>query len=411
MAATNKQTKDDMVEKTVSNKVAQGQNDVSCPSKDDGISAVNSLQQTMSLMLEKLNHISLQNEEIRKAVFDKGGVNERLDTAEENIEQNMSQIIELKNENTALRKELGLVKGILIKVEQKLENHDRSILDHTTRSMQDNLLFFNMPETEDEDLILVIHRFLKEKLAYDEGNLPEIINIHRIQGPPNQNKPIVCRFLRQKDKSHILKSMRERFPNAGKNDIRVASQLPEEVREKRRTLYEMQKKYKENNTETKIIKDKLVFTGSGTVYRPKLTAPKLQDLFEPTEVVDHTQLVSVGDRHTENGTGFQAVCGAISSLAGAKNLSKSIMSDPNFASALHCVVAYRYLDHNNIIRQGFDDDGDIGMGRRALQAIKDAELNNIIVLLCRFGNAKIGQRRFNLAQEAISSAVSKYMNK
>lgn len=61
---------------------------------------------------------------------------------------------------------------------------------------------------------------------------------------------------------HILKQKR--------SFLRMSNQLPEETREKRKQMQELQQKYTDRNIETKLNGDKLIFTKRGNIYRDKV---------------------------------------------------------------------------------------------------------------------------------------------
>ena len=72
------------------------------------------------------------------------------------------------------------------------------------------------------------------------------------------------------------------------------SHQPEEVREKRKKLYEIHKNYSAKNIETIIKGDKLVFTKSGNIYRDKLDQRPTADEVISGEKIKTT--VSSGQR-------------------------------------------------------------------------------------------------------------------
>lgn len=81
-------------------------------------------------------------------------------------------------------------------------------------------------------------------------------------------RPILIQFADKQSKDTVMKNIKVLKEN--KSSIRVAQQLPEEMREKRKQLYNIQQKYAERNIDTRIKGDKLVFTKSNSVYRDKL---------------------------------------------------------------------------------------------------------------------------------------------
>ena len=73
--------------------------------------------------------------------------------------------------------------------------------------MQCNLLFYNLPESEQEDPFTIIREVLNEKMGIDENGDIEIEWAHRLGRKREDGKPraIVAKFLRYQDKEHIRK--------------------------------------------------------------------------------------------------------------------------------------------------------------------------------------------------------------
>ena len=69
---------------------------------------------------------------------------------EDSMKYMNESIMELKNENDELRKRLKITGGRLTRVEKKLDDANEKILDLTTRSMRDNLIFKNVEEKHNE---------------------------------------------------------------------------------------------------------------------------------------------------------------------------------------------------------------------------------------------------------------------
>nr|XP_034322644.1 protein IMPACT homolog [Crassostrea gigas] len=152
-----------------------------------------------------------------------------------------------------------------------------------------------------------------------------------------------------------------------KSPIRIASHQPEELREKRRKLFDIQQKYAAKNVDTKIKGDKLVFTKSGNIYRDKLGQRLSAD-----EVISGEEIKS-----------------PISAVS----------------SASHNVFAYRFKSNDGTIHEGADDDGEHGAGRALLRSLVDNEHLNVTVVVSRWYGSKIGARRFVHIKDVGLSAV------
>ena len=122
------------------------------------------------------------------------------------------------------------------------------IVDLQARSMRDNLLFFNIPETAEENKTKIIHDLLEQKLQIEDArNSIKIDRSHRIgrKREVNQNpRPIVVKFNYRQDRENVRR-------NASKlkgTRIGISEQFPEEIES-------------EDGKQAIIVKDKLIIDG------------------------------------------------------------------------------------------------------------------------------------------------------
>lgn len=85
----------------------------------------------------------------------------------------------LKNKN--LRREVDLLKAIVIKIDRKVSKQDSEIIDLKSRSMRDNIPLHRFKESPYENLMLDIPSAIKKVHGADLM----FVRIHRI-GPPRR---------------------------------------------------------------------------------------------------------------------------------------------------------------------------------------------------------------------------------
>lgn len=135
----------------------------------------------------------------------------------------------------------------------------QDLVDLRARSMWCNLLFYNLPESEQEDPFTIIREVLSEKMGIDENGDIEIERAHHLGRKREDGKPraIVAKFFRYQDKEHIRKSA---HLLKGTN-IGIAEQFPKEIADARKVLYPVLKKAKKDGHRALLIKDKLFING------------------------------------------------------------------------------------------------------------------------------------------------------
>ena len=133
------------------------------------------------------------------------------------------------------QKQLEKTQVEMNKIMQANDQMKADILDLKSRSMRGNLLFFNIPESQDEDCAAFVTNFCKEKLHIENAETIRLDRAHRIgKRQPNKTRPIVVKFNFHQDKENVRKQAKQL---KGTN-IGISEQFPREVNEKRKILFQ-----------------------------------------------------------------------------------------------------------------------------------------------------------------------------
>jgi hypothetical protein len=95
--------------------------------------------------------------------------------------------------------------------EEDKDNIQEKLIDLEARSMRDNLIFYGIAETQDENCETLVGTFITETLELAEMKNTRLDRAHRL-GPPNDKKtrPIVAKFHYYQDREKIrMKSYEE----------------------------------------------------------------------------------------------------------------------------------------------------------------------------------------------------------
>ena len=161
--------------------------------------------------LEKLDSIETDMKEIKTS-----------------LEYAHAEIEDLKKENEIL------MKANQVKAVERIENLERTentlrekVIDLQARSMRDNLLFFNMPESNEEDTTEMIHKLLETKMGMEDARTKvKIDRSHRIGRKREENhkpRPIVVKFNYHQDREFVrLNARKLKGTNIG-----VSEQFPQ----------------------------------------------------------------------------------------------------------------------------------------------------------------------------------------
>ena len=126
--------------------------------------------------------------------------------------------------------------------------------------MKQTLMFFGLPESENENTEHVLHDFMKTKLPSIKDNLPmRFERAHRYGGSKkSQPRPIVCRFSFFKDRELVRNSSKD----LRHTDFSIKEQLPREVLNRRRILHKKFQEARQQNRHATLHRDILVIDGT-----------------------------------------------------------------------------------------------------------------------------------------------------
>jgi hypothetical protein len=196
---------------------------------NDQDQAIKNIEENTQIMTDKYNEILIEkkHEESKIVMLEK-------------------EIQKLKIENKALR-------------DNETKHHD-TILDLQCRSMQYNLLFFGIAETElnhdeYEDTEAVLKTFLQEDMQIDID--VELQNVHRLGKRKKDQinpRPIIAKFKNNKERDLVKYSAPETLQGTRYG---IKEQFPREIEDRRKPLYKEMKAAKERGSEVKLVRDKL----------------------------------------------------------------------------------------------------------------------------------------------------------
>ena len=401
--------------KSVSDKEdgAVPQTDESTVSDNLVLSMLTTMQTTMNTILESVNDNQKRYDQLYQDIKGPEGINECLSEVQEASGKNSDSISKLEKENEQLRKEVQVLKGVVIHLAQKQDRTDAAVLDLQGRSMKPNILIHGYPETEEEKLYTDIPRKIDEKLGVK--NI-KFIEIHRIGSkekkviPGQEPRPrIIAAHLSDPGrKSEILDAAKE----LDDEEFRVTNQYPDEVRDRRSRLYAVKAKLeaKQPPTRSDLKYDKLVFK-NGSIHREKVELPSAESLLSVSsddKLLDKLKQIKLtkGEEYTEKRNFFVSHAAKTESLNAIKNFSTKVLYETGVNSATSNVLVYRYTDSKDEIHEGWINDHEFGAGQSILRMMKENGYMNCSVVMSRWLGDHLGYKRFNVFQNNAKSALS-----
>ena len=129
--------------------------------------------------------------------------------------------------------------------EDKIKELEDKLLYQEVYNRRENLRFFGVPEstTGAENTFEVMRKFLKEEMDLENAEDIEFQRAHRIgKKKMGETRPVIVRFLRFPERELVFRKAREL---EGDTDVKVYSDLPKEISERRKKQWPRLKKARE----------------------------------------------------------------------------------------------------------------------------------------------------------------------
>ncbi|KAJ8316062.1 hypothetical protein KUTeg_006076 [Tegillarca granosa] len=132
------------------------------------------------------------------------GVEYRIQCLSDESDRNSAVVSQLKAQNKLLLAEMEIMKGYVIRVEQRVYSQQNQITDLTSRGMRENLIINGMKDSK-----IKLNKFIVKSLGITESKIM-IDRIHRFgQKSKGNPRPIVAKFHDYSEKELILEKARE----------------------------------------------------------------------------------------------------------------------------------------------------------------------------------------------------------
>ena len=164
---------------------------------------MNGIQESLNLILQKMDSSSTQYETLNKKINGKGGINDEIAELQEGLGTSTTEVTDLQRIVTNQQREISTLKYLVIHLSNKVELQENQLSDLGTRSMGDNIIVHNLVEDESENLETEVNKFITQELK-----LPKVKfdRIHRsgATGPQSKRPRIIVAHLSDPSRKEVL---------------------------------------------------------------------------------------------------------------------------------------------------------------------------------------------------------------
>ena len=366
-------------------------------------------------MTQKVDTLDAEHKSLSDEIRGDSGLKRHLSELQEQSGSQEDRMRHLEEENAKLKRELTVLKNIVIHTNHRVTHNETQITDLKIRSMSANILIHGIKEKQGENLNDDISQLFNDELGLTDIKFS---SIHRMGSKPSaeikphqgvkQKNPkpriIVARLANPEKKSDII----TKALNSDVN-FRVTNQHPEELRDARSRLYHVKSEYDEKEIDCEIKGSKLVLKDSGAIYREKVTLPSPEVLLTATDPQVKSQLDKIdvyqGDTFRDKGNHIVSFSSKVNSFKEVKNFSLKVLASEQAIPANSNVLVYSFLDTNGSVHEGWVNDREFGAGLDILKSAKEQEYQNYAVILSRKLGDHLGFKRHQVFQDNALSAI------
>lgn len=364
----------------------------------------NCQQETMNIMLQKIDVICEKHDSLHKEVHGEGGLKQQVNELQENLGNQMDSVDELRQENALLKKELNIMRNILIHTTQRVDRNESQIVNLKSKSLSANILIHDVDETEDENLSTKVSQLFSTNLSINNAKFSAI---YRMGDTPQTNKPrIICAVLANPEIKGKLISAAQSDSDLG---FKITSQFPEEVRDLRSRLYQVRESLQAKEIATKMKGDRLVYKDSGAIYREKIALPNANQLLSAAEPSTAKKLdefhTVTGDVYRHKGNIIVTQAANVQSYKDINLFSMKVLSRDNALPATSNTLVYSFVDNDGEVHDGYCNDREFGAGQCILRKMNENGYSNKAIIMSRKVGEHLGTKRFSVFQDNVLKAL------
>ena len=334
------------------------------------------------------------------------GLENRVAIMEDQIDNDGSDIAQLKATVGQLVSANKTLSGRLLRAESVIQRQQDQIIDLKTRSMRDNVIIktrgSKYKEHIEENTDSTIRKFFTEEMRIPNSENLCINSSHRMgQANAGYNRMLIARLPRRRDHTAI-------FDNASAlkgTEFSISKQVPPETEERRQFAWADFKKAKSEKKPVRFDGGTLVIAGTPvSKYQPH-PLPANSNVLQGLPC--RPPVVGVSDVSVEAGHMFRAWAFQVSNAHEVREGYDHLLQTPELAEATFVPYEYRYNGPDGK-HENFQSDGDISSGLSMIKVLRELSADNVAVFVAHFhssGNPLSKRKKMDCLSNVIGGAV------
>ena len=340
-------------------------------------------------------------------------VNEILKTVRAQQVKNVLDVRALQTENRELQLQLQQSNGMVARLASRVTALEEKVVSMEAHALKKNILIYNIPEINAEDIHKETENFLSsilkipESVLFSKTNPGAEIRIdvaHRIGQKGAKPRPIVVSFTTQQGRNMVLSYTK----NLKATQFAMSEQLPATIRERRTAqiplMVKMRDEARRNNSSASIrlVKDKLYVNNN--IISDHFEANPLNYHVATNNVIDNDLIKHSTPRVVKNSV-FQGHYFRIHTKDDAIQMLRALHQN-DVAESDHLIYAYRLTDADGQAMSGHSDDGEWNASNILKDLLQRHGQSEVILVVSRkFGGIKLGKQRFDIIKQVASEVL------
>ena len=222
------------------------------------VTKIDSVEKTVNMINKKFSELEVKVTDIDKRVAE---VEKSCTFISSGFESNAKELKQAKTEIGKLQKSCGEYETKVKSMDNEIQTLNNRLTEAESRSMRNNLIFYGIKEQPMENCENQVKQFIKDKLDIDADSML-FDRAHRMgNDSAKKPRPIVVRFNYYKERETVLSKAFDAKDALKADGSGVSIQRPKNVRDARKSLYNVVKVEREKGNTTKFIGDKLYVNG------------------------------------------------------------------------------------------------------------------------------------------------------